>query len=100
MRLRAEGIGFDDIRAGRQIGAVQPGDQIGAIEIKGIERLFNRDAHSVQHRPGSAVAEQDAGVELDKKWMIHRNRPPFVARLVMLAGERATMNHPRAHAFT
>ena len=53
----AIGIGLDDVRAGRDIGAVNRADQIGVAQVEMIEARAHRNARIVDERTHGAIRQ-------------------------------------------
>ncbi len=59
----AEGVGFDDVGAGREVFTMDVGDQGRLREIERLEAAVDEDALAVQHRAHRAVTHEHAGLQ-------------------------------------
>ncbi len=71
----AEGVGFDDVGAGVDVGPVDGRDNIRVGEVERIEALVQGPARLVQHRAHRAIEEKWSLEKLSGKRMCHRYTP-------------------------
>ena len=70
--VRAEGVGFDHVRAGADVLLVHLGHQIRLGDVQRVEALVDEDALRVEHRAHRAVAHEDALVQGVSERLQHR----------------------------
>src|SRR4051794_24730656 len=69
--IASEGIRFDDIDAGSQIGLMNRADQLRLCQVEVVEAFIDADARAVEHRAHGAVHEENALGQSLKEWMRH-----------------------------
>ncbi len=65
--VRAEGVGFDHVRAIADVGLVDLGDEIRLGKVQLVKRAIEKDALGIEHRAHRTVAHEHAPFEFREK---------------------------------